>query len=697
MRRRFTIADITCDVCAVAAFVALALAACAPVRAEVVGLDIEHRGAVLDGAEFGPAGAYEKLGGTVHFRFDPQEEVNGRIVDLGLAPRESDGRVAASANFMVLQPVDPKRRRGVGLLEISNRGRTASLGYFNGGRQRTNDPRTAEDFGDGLLMREGLTVIWVGWQHDVPEEPGLLRLDAPVAAGEDGEPIEGLVRSDWVVDERVTTLPLGHRDHRPYPAADPDDPRVLLTMRNEREGPRRVVSRDTWHFANAAGNRCAAGATHIHAPEGFEPGHIYELVYVARHPLVVGVGLAAVRDLMTYAKHDPRMPFPVEYGIAFGVSQTGRFLRHFLYEGFNLDEQGRRVFDGMLIHSAGAGRGSFNHRFAQPSRDAHRYSAFFYPTDLFPFSSHTQRDSESKRQEGLVGIYGSRRDLPRIFYTNTGYEYWGRVASLVHMRVGGRRDLPPQRNERLYHFASAQHYVEAWPPEERFMMDGTPAWTGNPLDFLVNLRALLVRLVAWVAEDEAPPASEYPTIGRGTLVPPAELDLPELPGLHPPRSPHVAYRMDYGAEWEDGVISRQPPDIESTYPVRVPQVDEIGNELGGIRNVAIAVPLATYLPWSLRRGLANPDEMMDFRGTFIPLPVTDNEAKLTADPRPSVESLYPNREVYLEDISAAARALVERGYLLEQDVERVTDEAARRWDWVIRDTRRPVSGRGARP
>ncbi|MGH8495250.1 MAG: alpha/beta hydrolase domain-containing protein, partial [Gammaproteobacteria bacterium] len=672
-----------------------ALLVCFPAFAEVSGIDIEERGVVLDGYEFGPAGAYEKLAGRLHFRFDPDAEANRAIVDIELAPRDEDGRVSAVADFMALQPVEPERRRGVALLEVSNRGGKASLAYFNGGRRGVNDPSLAEDFGDGLLMREGLTVIWVGWQHDLPDEPGLLRLAAPIAKAADGSPLEGLVRSDWVVDERVRTLALGHRNHRPYPVSDPEDPRNLLTVRNGREAARRVVSRDGWFFSNGEGEETGAGATHIHSPSGFEPGHIYELVYIARDPRVAGIGLAAVRDTMAYAKYGLLCPFRVEQGVAFGVSQTGRFLRHFLHQGFNVDDQERRVFDGMLIHSAGAGHGSFNHRFAQPSRDAHRYSAFFYPTDLFPFSSHTQSDPETDRQDGLVEIYDSRRLLPRIFYTNTGYEYWGRAASLIHMRVEGLRDLPPQRNERIFHFAGAQHYVGSWPPENRFMMNGTPAWTGNPLDFLVNLRALLVHLVGWVADDEAPPASDYPRIERGTLVPPDELDLPELPGLLQPRAPHVAYRADYGPDWEDGIITKQPPDLDSAYPVRVPQVDDIGNELGGIRNVDIAVPLATYLPWSLRRGLANPDEMADFVGTFIPLPVTDAEAERNDDPRPSIESLYPNREVYLDDVRAAVRALVERGYLLEQDVERVEGDAAKRWDWVVKYTRRPVAGEAA--
>ncbi|HUO82810.1 MAG TPA: alpha/beta hydrolase domain-containing protein [Gammaproteobacteria bacterium] len=664
----------------------------APAQAEVSAIEIEKRSVVLDGRGFGAAGAYEKLAGSLVFSLDPSQPANAAIVDLARGPRDADGRVSARADFMVLQPVDSKRRRGVGLLEVSNRGGKASLPYFNDGRRSVPDPATAEDFGDGLLMREGLTVIWVGWQHDVPDRPELLRLEVPVATGDDGA-LTGLVRSDWVVDERVSTLALGHRGHRPYPAAAPDDLRNILTARSGREAPRRVVPRSDWRFANADGAAAADGGTHIHATAGFEPGNIYELVYVARDPRIAGIGLAAVRDAMAYAKHDPSSPFPVEHGIAFGVSQTGRFLRHFLYQGFNADEQGRRVFDGMLIHSAGAGRGSFNHRFAQPSRDAHRYSAFFYPTDLFPFSSHTQSDAQSGLRDGLVATYRGRL-LPRIFYVNTGYEYWGRAASLIHMRVDGRRDLPPMRNERIYHLASAQHYVAAWPPAERHALERTPAWSGNPLDFLVNLRALLVRLVDWVADDRSPPASEYPTIGRGTLVMPAELALPGLPGLEKPVSPHVAYRADYGTEWDEGIITREPPHIDSAFPIRVPQVDALGNELGGIRNVDIAVPLASYLPWSLRRGLPNPEEMADFRGTLIPLPVTDADAERNADPRPSIESLYPGRDVYIDDVRVAARALVERGYLLEEDVERVSARAAERWRWAVGYAQRPVMSEG---
>ena len=241
---------------------------------------------------------------------------------------------------------------------------------------------------------------------------------------------------------------------------------------------------------------------------GFQPGHIYELVYVARDPVVVGLGLAMIRDLMAYARFDPKAVFPVRHAIAFGVSQTGRFLRQFLYQGFNVDEQGRRVFDGMLIHTAGAGRGSFNHRFAQPSRDAHRYSAFFYPTDLYPFAGLPTPDPVTGRDDGLLDALDPAH-RPKVMVTNTGYEYWGRAASLIHTTVDGQ-DLAAAVQERIYHLASGQHYVGAWPsPQVPALAEGR-AWRSNPLDFLVNLRALLSRLVDWVARDQAPPDSRYP-------------------------------------------------------------------------------------------------------------------------------------------------------------------------------------------
>lgn len=655
-------------------------------RAEVVSVDLYERNDVLGGRPFGDSGAYERLAGVIHFAFDPDRPANRRIVDLDKAPLRADGRVGATADFVVLRPKDALKGRGIALVEISNRGGKASLAYLNGG-VRTNTPEAPEHFGDGFLMRQGLTIIWVGWQFDVPYDPTLLRLRVPVAS-EKGEPIYGLVRADWVVDQPTRTLPLGHRDHWAYPVAAPEDARNVLTRRAGRNARREVIARASWQFARETPGGVVEDRTHIYAPQGFAPGYIYELVYVARDPRVVGLGLAAVRDTLSYAKYDEKSLFPVEQGVAFGISQGGRFLRHFLYEGFNVDERGRKVFDGMLIHTAGAGRGSFNHRFAQPSRDAHRYSSFFYPTDLFPFSGRTQRDPETDVEDGLFAAYDDPAQLPYVMYTNTEYEYWGRAASLLHTTPDASADVPLMPNERLYALAGAQHYVGMWPPTPGQRIPGSLAYRSNPNDFLPHLRALLAHLVEWVSQGIEPPPSAYPTIADHTLVAPEALAFPPIPGVARPKLPHTPERRNYGPRWKEGIIDREPPVLGDVYPVRVPQVDPLGNAQGGVRGVALRVPLATYTGWSLRTGRVNPGELDNFEGLFIPLPRAVADAVETADPRPPATSLYTSRDEYLEKARLEAEALRDGGYLLDEDLPRVLERAEATWDWVMQHAAR---------
>ena len=651
---------------------------------EVVRIEIEGREDILDGKSFGAVGPYEKIRGRVYFAFDPASPMNARIVDLDRAPRNAQGLVEAWTNFVVLRPKYPVEGGGVALLEVSNRGGKASLSYFNWGA-RTLDPARAEDFGDRLLMRLGLTIIWVGWQWDVPREAGRLRLNVPVAS-EDGQPIEGLVRSDWTLNRATHTLEIAHRNHIAYPVADPNHPDNVLTVRDGRLAPRRVVPRAAWRFAREENGRVVEDRTHIYMESGFEAGMIYELVYRARDPKVVGLGLAAIRDMMSYAKYDENSPFAVKYGIAIGISQTGRFLRHYIYQGFNTDEQERKAFDGLMIYTAGAGRGSFNHRFAQPSRDAHRYSAFFYPTDIFPFSSKTQTDDVTGWTDGMFAHAFNPEHLPKIFYLNTGYEYWGRAASLIHTTIDGERDIQLYSNERLYHLASAQHFTGRFPPPQGSALPGSGAYSGNPLDVGFARRALLTRMTAWVVEDRAPPPSAYPRIEDGTLVPIERVRFPQLRGVTFPAVVHEAYRADYGPRWGEGIIDNQPPKLGEPYPALVPQVDMLGNELGGLATVEILAPLATYAPWNLRTGYpGGTSELTDFVGTWIPLPKTEAERRETGDPRPSIESLYTSKAAYLAAAERAARRLTDEGTLLEEDVAHVLKRASGYWDWIFTD------------
>jgi len=651
--------------------------------AEVVRVVVDRRTDVLGGRAFGTVGAYEKLVGRIFFVFDPSNPMNARIVDLDRAPRNADGLVEAWANFMVLQPKNLGRSARTALLEVSNRGGKAIISYFNGARGSRN-PELEEHFGDGLLMRQGLTLIWIGWQHDVPVQEGIMRAHLP-AASDNGQAIRGLVRSDWTVDRAANTLGLGHRTQIAYRVADPAHSDNVLTVRDGRMAERRIVPRNEWRFAREEDDRVVDDLTHIYMEKGFEAGKIYEVVYVAEEPTVVGLGLAIVRDVMSYAKYGNGVEFHVDRGIAIGISQTGRFLRHFLYQGFNTDEHGRKVYDGIMVHTAGAGRGSFNHRFAQPSRDAHRYSAFFYPTDIFPFTSRVQTDPETGRTDGLFAHQHNDAHLPKVFYTNSGYEYWGRAASLIHTSVDGPADIDPYPNERIYHLASGQHFVGRFPPPENSRLPNSAAYSGNPLNFQYTLRALLVRMVDWVWDVNNPPPSMYPRIDTGALVPINEVKFPKLAGLNFPKVTHDAYRMNYGSRWSQGIVDIQPPEIGERFLVVVAQVDKFGNERGGVPSVEILAPLATYAPWNLRTGFAGgTDELTDFVGTYVPLSKTEEERRGSGDPRPSIESLYHGKTDYSRAAKEAAQSLAERGLLLDEHIDAVVARAEAHWDWVMK-------------
>ena len=655
-------------------------------QARVLEVKIESRTPVLNGKSWGSSGAYELIKGTITYGLDPDHVANQKIIDLYLAPRNADGLVVATGHLVVAQPLDRSKGSGLAMVEVSNRGGKFTPSYFN---QATKGRELLPDdpayWGDGLLLEQGMTLIWVGWQFDVPVDENTLRLEVPKVTQQDGSPIIGWVRSDWTVDQEADFLSLGHRMQTGYPAIDLDSKAHQLTVRDGRDAPRSIVPRATWSFGRIEDGKVVRDAKYIHLEGGFKAGKIYELVYKSKDPVVVGMGLTAIRDVLSYAKYDASCPFSVKQGIATGVSQTGRFLRTFLYHGLNTDEAGRQVYDGMLIITAGAGRGSFNHRFGQPSRDAHRYSAFFYPTDVFPFTGIEQEDPFNGNKDGLYNGMRVQEHLPKIFYVNTGYEYWGRAASMIHMRADGQSDAPLAEHERVYHIASGQHFVDAFPPRpERKLGQQIAAYRGNPLQFKPNYRALLLHLGDWVSKDKNPPASQYPKIEQGELVSKESLDFPYLKGLAAPKVIHHAYQVDYGERWKlDGIVDHQPPILGYAYPSLVPQVDRSGNEMGGIRNVEIRVPLATYTPWSLRGGMAGDTrELADFRGMYIPFARTEQERIVHNDPRPSINSLYPNKETYEAKVQEAITDLVQEGFLLERDREFVQQQALKHWEYT---------------
>lgn len=647
-----------------------------PAFADVVRIEVKSRADVVGGQAFGASGPYERLIGIIHFAVDPRNPVNQIIADIDKAPRNAAGLVAFSSDFHLIKPRDATKGNGTILYEVSNRGGKGMVGFFNFGRAPGADPMTAEHFGDGFLLERGFTLMWIGWQFDVPVREDVMRVNAPVAREADGTAIRGLVRSDFVVIKPAQVASLADRGHQAYAVADANDPATMMTVRDTVEGARRTIPRDQWSFTEDGKS--------VRITTTFEPKKIYEVVYRAQDPPVVGVGSAAIRDAISKIKYSGASELGLPQGaikraIAFGISQSGRFLRTYLYYGFNEDESHRKVFDGMMPHVAGSGRGSFNHRFAQPSRDGHPFINFFYPTDIFPFTDAEQTDPATGVTDGLLTHATKAAFQPNIFYTNSAYEYWGRAASLYHTTIDGTKDARMPANVRGYLLSGGQHGVGAFPPTRTIGQQ-----LANPLDYRWAMRSLLVAMNRWVTDGTAPPASALPRVDNGTLVTPDKLKFPSLAGVTVPAVPHKAYRADYGPDFtKKGIVSQEPPAIKSSYPILVPQVDTDGNELAGIRMPEMSVPTATYTGWNLFNEASGPTNVVSSMvGSFIPLPRTKADRASSNDPRRSLEERYPGRDQYLAEITKAAGDLVAKGYLLKTDVARVVEQAGTRWDYA---------------
>ena len=654
----------------------------APLSAEVVRIEVTSRTDLAGGQGFGAAGAYEKIAGKIFFAVDPALPANRIVADLDRAPRNAGGKVEFSSDFFLIKPKQIAKGNGAVLYEVSNRGGKGMLGFFNHAAGSL-DPATPADMGDGFLMAQGFTLLWVGWQFDPPQRPGLVRVYPPTAV-EGGAPIRGLVRSDFVVTERESDHSLADRDHAAYAVLDPGSPDNVLTVRDSVEGPRRIIPRNQWGFARAEGAGQTADPTRVYMAAKFEPGKIYEVVYTAQNPPLVGLGPAAIRDVVSMLKYKSAEPWSIPAGaitraLGFGVSQSGRFLRTYLYYGFNRDEANRKVFDGVIAHVAGAGRGSFNHRFAQPSRDGHPYLNFFYPTDIFPFTDISQRDPESGVTDGLLTHAGSPELLPKIFYTNSEYEYWGRAASLIHTTVDGKADAPLLDNVRIYLLTAGQHGPGAFPPVQTIGQQ-----RNNPLDYRWSMKALLLAMDRWTAKDVAPPPSRYPRIADGTLVAPDRLRFPKVPGVVTSTAVHRAYHADYGPKFAtEGIVTLEPPRIGTAFPILVPQVDADGNGLAGVKMPELTVPLATYTGWNLFNDRSGPTTVLSsMQGSYIPLPRTGAERKRTGDPRQSIDERYHDKDQYVGLVTKAAQDLIDQGFLLAEDLPVVVRNAGRHWDYA---------------
>jgi hypothetical protein len=619
-----------------------ALAACLVTvssSAEVVRVEMASQQEI---AEYG----YQQLTGKVYFVVDPKDPRNAVVADIDKAPRNADGKVEFTADLLALWP-KVGDGNNVALVDVVNRGNTTAF--------RLNRTAGQNLVGDGFLLKQGFTIICIGWEFDVAARNGAIRIQAPVAT-DSGAPITGVVRAAFTPDRRDINYTM--TDVAAYPPVDVNDPAATLTVRDGLSTKVQTIPRTAWTIN---GNVVTMQA-------GFEPGRNYELSYKVANPPVSGLGLIAVRDITAFAKHEAQKH--VKYAIGFGVSQSGRFLRTFLYNGMNTDEKGRQVFDGVMAHIAGAARLDVNRRWATPT------GLGTYAATAFPFADMAQKDPVSGVTDGLLDnprAPGSKLNQPKIFYTNTGVEYWGggRSAALIHTTADGTKDIALPANVRTYFFAGNQHGPSAFPPPE-----GQGQQKANPTDYWWNMRALVVAMQKWVTDGTVPPPSRYPKLSDGTLVKLPAVSFPNIPGVQSPKTLTAGVRMS--AELAPGSAGAGAP-----LPFLVPQVDPDGNERAGIRLPEVSVPLATYTGWNFRNNrIGGTDQLVSLLGSYIPFAPTKTDRAAKHDPRPSIEDRYVSRDKYMEMINTAAAALVKEGYLLAEDVAPVTKRAADHWEYA---------------
>ena len=654
----------------------------------VTELKITSRHSLAQGQVFGDVGSYEQIDGTAYFAVDPTHLANTAITDLELAPRDTEGLVKFSADFRMLRPVEPERGNRRLFFDILNRGRGPALRNFNFAANVAAD--ALPDPGDGFLMRHGYTVAWCGWQHDAPDMPGVMRLHGPEAVTPEG-PITGKLVVTFDPNTPIKVQFLSDRNHRPYPANDPEDMDAVLTVQDHEDAPEQIVPRGQWSFARLEDGRVVPDASHVYMASGFTPGKVYQVIYSTTGAPIVGLGLLATRDMGAFLRYgsaeagNPCAGDALEHAYTFGSSQSGRFLKQFLYDGLNQDEEDRTVFDGFIPHVAGGKRGEFNHRFAKPSSQASRS-----PNSLFPFSDVEQTDPETGRADGILSKLSSQGKLPKVIYTYTSSEYWAGGGALIHIDLAGTRDLEVPDPVRIYHFGGAQHTVGTLLLRDRDPENESRGQQPfNCIDYRPLLRAALLNLDEWVSSGEPPPPSSYPRLDNGTAVPPSGVSatVTGIPGVNFPEPLRRFRRLDFGPQ--PGVATNVPAVVGSPYTNLVPAVDQDGNEICGIRMPMVTVPLATYTGWNLRHAdMGGEGQILSsggatggtLIGATIPFVTTQAEREASRDPRPSIEERYASKEDYLDRVGQAARSMVSAGYLLAEDLELVMDQAAQHYE-----------------
>ena len=662
------------------ALAALAVLAPGAVEARITRIDITSvQSPTFDGRTFGSVGAYEKLRGRAFGEVDPADPRNAIITDIELAPRNAGGKVEYSMDIYILKPIDLRKGNHKVFFEVNNRGNKllGDLNRSGGG----NNPTTAADAGDAFLMNQGYALAWSGW--DISAAPGndRLTITVPVATRPDRSSITGPSYEYIVFDNNTTTS-----SALAYAAATLDKSQATLTVRQHLTDPRVPIPASGWEYTSAAGTAIRL----LPAGTPFQQSAIYEFTYTAKDPLVAGLGFAATRDFISFLRHavvdDAGHPNPlaghVEQLYSFTVSQPARYLNDFQTLGFNEDESGRRVIDGILNWLGGGSGVALNFRFAQPGRTERNRQNHLYPEANFPFAYPTLTDPLTGKTAGRAARCTAAGTCPKAFEVNSSNEYWVKTGSLLHTDPEGR-DLDDPDNVRFFLLSGVEHTGGGAPPNS----PGVCQQFRNTTNPAPALRALFVALDQWVADGVRPPKSQVPRQSGNAVysvpqpsglgaVPQKALGFPSIPGVTYTGVITVRHLFDFGPLFDDGILTITPPQFSGpVYPSFVSSVDDDGNELAGVRLPAVAAPVATTTGWGLRSAQFGGPDGCESSGQLIPFKATKAERLASGDPRRSIEERYKNHAGYVKAVRKAAEQLEKSRLLLPEDVQRYVDEA----------------------
>ena len=620
-----------------------------PCAAKVVKFEIlKVESPAFEGRTFGAVGTYDRIVARATIAVAPDDIHNQIIVDLDRAPRDAQGQVEAVTDVEILRPTVAANGNRTLFYEVLNRGSKLGLALFNDIPAVTNDLVKAADAGNGFLMNHGYTVVWSGWQGDIIPGGGRMTFSPPVAPG-----VTDLAREDFIFDHTdnpaIGTLS--------YPAVDLDPVNAKISVREREADPRTTPAGLGVTFESPT-------RISIKRPEGFDAGAIYEFIYIAKDPKVMGLGFAATRDVVSFLRNETAdtagtanpLAGRIERAIGFGLSQSGRYLHDYLYLGFNADEAGRIVFEGLMPHIAGGKKTFTNYRFSQPGRSPYEHADMLYPGADFPFTYPVIADSVTGKSDGLLARCLAAGNCPKIIKTDSELEFYQQRASLVVTDTQGDAITMPD-NVRLFLLSNLQHYALAQDKSRMVKVCANPT---NPLNAGPPVRALLVAMNEWIAKGTLPPNSRYPSRADGTLAPPwaSAVGFPKIPGFAYPS--RIAQPTALKSE-------DMPPSKGAAYPVFVPKTDADGRDIAGIHLPTLEAPAATHTGWNLRKAGFSEGELCDNNGSMIPFAATREERLKINDPRLSMAERYPNDGDRAAAIAKATQQLVRDRLLLEED------------------------------